>query len=110
MLGRGRRLGCGHKSRSDPDSLGSPHERRSQASPVGDTSGSNDVDGLSGEGRLLSLDGVDAGGDEDRGRDAAGVASTLATLRERIEKRKRSRRLEKEKYAGDIWGYIPGSR
>lgn len=65
---------------ADPDGLGAPHERSGEAAAVGDTAGSDDVDGLAGQRRGAALALVDDGGDEDRGGDRAGVATALTAL------------------------------
>lgn len=71
--------GC-DETGTDPDRLGAVHERGGEATAVGNTTGSDDVDGLAGQGRGLALDAVDALLPEDGGGGRAGVATTLTTL------------------------------
>lgn len=61
----------GHEPRADPDGLSAVHEVRCESTAVVDGAGADDVDGLAGEWGFVALDGVDAGGNEDRGGDIA---------------------------------------
>lgn len=65
---------------SDPDGIGTHHERGSEELTVVNTTGGNDVDGTTSEGRLVALDGLNDGGDEDSGGDVTSVTTTLTTL------------------------------
>lgn len=66
---------------TDPNGLSTPSEVGSQTPTVVDGTGTNDVDGLSGERGFVSLASVNNGRDEDRSGHIAGVASTLTSLR-----------------------------
>lgn len=63
-----------------PDGAGSHHEGGGQELTVVDAAGSDDLDGATGDGRLVLAALLDDGGDEDGGGDVAGVAAALTTL------------------------------
>lgn len=65
---------------ADPDASGAHHESSSDSGAVGDTAGSNDLDGAASQRRLVLGADVDNGGDEDSGGDITSVATTLAAL------------------------------
>lgn len=65
---------------TDPDSRGAEHKGGGNGVAVVQTTGSDDLDGLTGQRALVALDQLSNSRDEDSGGDIAGVATTLATL------------------------------
>jgi len=65
---------------TDPDSRGAEHEGSGNGVAVVETAGSDDLDRLASQRALVALDQLGNGGDEDSGRNIAGVAAALATL------------------------------
>lgn len=62
------------------DSLSTPREVGSKSTAIIDSTGANDINGLASELRLLALADVDAGRDQNAGRDVTSVSSTLTSL------------------------------
>ena len=62
------------------DSLSTPREVGGESTAIIDSTGANDINGLASELRLLALADVDAGRDQNAGRDVTSVSSTLTGL------------------------------
>lgn len=65
---------------TNPDTGSTEHESGGERLAVVDTTGSEDLHRLAGEGRLVALDELDDGRDKDRGRDITSVSTTLTAL------------------------------
>lgn len=65
---------------TDPDSRGAEHQSGSNGVTVVQTTSSNDLDVLTGQGALLALNQLGNSGDEDSGRNITSVTTTLTTL------------------------------
>ena len=65
---------------ADPNGRGAKHESSGNRVTVVETTGSDDLHGLTGQRALLTLDELGDGGNKDGSRDIASVATTLATL------------------------------
>ena len=80
VYGRRARLFARDEARADPDARRAVGERGREASAVGDAACCDHRDGLSGERAGGAFAEVDDGGDEDRERRVARVASAFAAL------------------------------
>ena len=69
-----------NETSSDPDGIGTHHERSSEELTVVNTTSGNDVNGTTSERGLVALDGLNDGGDEDSGGNVTSVTTTLTTL------------------------------
>jgi hypothetical protein len=68
------------ESSSNPDSAGTELKSGSERLAIEETTGGNDLHGLTGQWALVALDELSNGGDENGGWDVAGVATTLTSL------------------------------
>lgn len=68
------------KASSDPHSRSTEHKSSSNRLAVEQTTGSNNLHGLAGEGALFALHQLGNGRDQHSGRDVTGVTTTLTTL------------------------------
>ena len=69
-----------NETSSNPDGTSTHHEGGSEKLAVIDTTGSDDLDGSTSDGRLVLVADLDTSGDEDGGGDITCVATTLTTL------------------------------
>jgi hypothetical protein len=65
---------------TDPDSRGAEHECGGNGVAIVQATGSDDLDGLTGQRALVALDQLGNRGNENSGGNIAGVATALATL------------------------------
>lgn len=80
MSDRGTGLIRQDEAGTNPDSGGAEHKGSSNRVTVEKTTGRDDLHGLASQRALLALDQLGNGGDEDSGRDIAGVTTALTTL------------------------------
>lgn len=69
-----------NESSANPDTRCTEHQSRGNCLTVEDTSSSNNLDWLAGQGALVTLNELGDGGDKDGSRGVSGVATTLTTL------------------------------
>ena len=68
------------EARSDPDTSGAKCEHGSERLAAEDTTSSDNLDLLTGQRRLVALDHLDSGGNEDGCWDVSSMSSTLTSL------------------------------
>lgn len=81
MSNRGTGLLGQDEAGTDPNSGGTQHESSGNRVTVEQATSGDDLHGQTGQRTVLALAELGDGGDEDGGRDIAGVSSTFATLR-----------------------------
>lgn len=74
------RLRSSNESRANPDTNGAISKSSSKSTTIVDSTSSDNMDGTTGKRTLMPLDGIDAGGNEERESNVAGVSSAFTTL------------------------------